>query len=52
MANGSLVSLLPHWTVPEGYIQLAYTHGRGMSPAVRAWIELLSDAFSRWNFPL
>ncbi|AQZ33485.1 LysR family transcriptional regulator [Pseudomonas sp. LPH1] len=52
LADGSLVSLLPHWTVPEGYVQLAYTHRRGMSPAVRAWIELLSDAFSRWSFPL
>jgi DNA-binding transcriptional LysR family regulator len=52
LADGRLVSLLPHWTVPEGYVQLAYTHRRGMSPAVRAWIELLSDAFSRWSFPL
>ncbi|MDG9760741.1 LysR substrate-binding domain-containing protein [Pseudomonas sediminis] len=52
LADGSLVSLLPHWTVPQGYVQLAYTHRRGMSPAVRAWIELLSDAFSRWSYPL
>ncbi|HEY1029454.1 MAG TPA: LysR substrate-binding domain-containing protein [Pseudomonas sp.] len=51
LADGRLVALLPDWTVPEGHIQLAYTHRRGMSPAVRAWIELLSDAFSRWSYP-
>ncbi|QNH04150.1 LysR family transcriptional regulator [Pseudomonas sp. B11D7D] len=52
LADGRLIALLPQWTVPQGHIQLAYTHRRGMSPAVRAWIELLSDAFSRWSFPL
>jgi DNA-binding transcriptional LysR family regulator len=51
LADGRLVALLPQWTVPQGHIQLAYTHRRGMSPAVRAWIELLSDAFSRWSYP-
>ncbi|MFN3768918.1 MAG: LysR substrate-binding domain-containing protein [Ectopseudomonas guguanensis] len=51
LANGRLVALLPNWTVPEGHVQLAYSHRRGMSPAVRAWIEMLSDAFSRWRFP-
>lgn len=52
LADGRLVALLPQWTVPQGHIQLAYTHRRGMSPAVRAWIELLSDAFSRWSYPV
>lgn len=52
LADGRLVALLPNWTVPEGHIQLAYTNRRGMSPAVRAWIEQLSDGFSRWRFPL
>lgn len=51
LADGRLVALLSQWTVPQGHIQLAYTHRRGMSPAVRAWIELLSDAFSRWSYP-
>ncbi|WP_276486710.1 LysR substrate-binding domain-containing protein [Ectopseudomonas mendocina] len=52
LADGRLAALLPQWTVPQGHIQLAYTHRRGMSPAVRAWIELLSDAFSRWSYPV
>jgi DNA-binding transcriptional LysR family regulator len=52
LADGRLIALLPQWTVPQGHIQLAYTHRRGMSPAVRAWIELLSDAFSRWSYPV
>ncbi len=51
LADGRLIALLPQWTVPQGHIQLAYTHRRGMSPAVRAWIDLLSDAFSRRSFP-
>lgn len=46
---GQLIALLPAWHVPQGHVQLAYAHRRGMSPAVRAWIEHLSAAISRWN---
>ncbi|QTS84663.1 LysR family transcriptional regulator [Ectopseudomonas khazarica] len=49
---GRLVALLPQWHVPQGHVQLAYAHRRGMSPAVRAWIEHLSEAINRWNLPL
>lgn len=51
LAAGRLVSLLPDWAVPQGHVQLAYSHRRGMSPAVRAWIEHLSEAIGRWHFP-
>ncbi|MGG2398070.1 LysR substrate-binding domain-containing protein [Pseudomonas sp. SH1-B] len=51
LLDGRLVALLPEWHVPQGHVQLAYAHRRGMSPAVRAWIEHLSEAISRWKLP-
>ncbi|MEK1908144.1 MAG: LysR substrate-binding domain-containing protein [Pseudomonas sp.] len=42
--DGRLVRLLPDWELPGGHLQAAYTHRRGMLPAVRAWIEHLSEA--------
>ncbi len=52
LADGRLLALLPAWSVPQGHVQLAYSHRRGLSPAVRAWIEHLSEAIKRWDFPL
>lgn len=46
LADGRLLRLLPEWTLPGGYLQAVYTHRRGMLPAVRAWIEHLSEAFA------
>lgn len=43
--EGSLVRLLPEWSLPTGHVQIAYTRRRGMLPAVRAWIEHVSQAF-------
>ncbi|MET1076667.1 MAG: LysR substrate-binding domain-containing protein [Pseudomonas sp.] len=43
--NGSLIRLLPEWALPSAQLQAVYTHRRGMLPAVRAWIEHLSEAF-------
>ncbi|MBC9250792.1 LysR family transcriptional regulator [Pseudomonas alcaligenes] len=42
--DGRLVRLLPGWDLPGGNLQAVYTHRRGMLPAVRAWIEHLSEA--------
>jgi DNA-binding transcriptional LysR family regulator len=52
LADGRLVRLLPEWTLPGGHLQAVYTHRRGMLPAVRAWIEHLSQAFSGWEQPV
>ncbi|SFQ22399.1 LysR family transcriptional regulator [Pseudomonas borbori] len=52
LADGRLVRLLPDWTLPGGHLQAVYTHRRGMLPAVRAWIEHLSQAFRTWEQPL
>jgi DNA-binding transcriptional LysR family regulator len=45
LADGSLIQLLPDWSLPAGNLQAAYTQRRGMLPAVRAWIEHVSSAF-------
>ncbi|MCI8211320.1 LysR family transcriptional regulator [Pseudomonas sp. S25] len=45
LANGQLIQLLPDWSLPSGNLQAAYTQRRGMLPAVRAWIEHVSQAF-------
>ena len=49
LADGRLIRLLPDWALPTGNLQAVYTHRRGMLPAVRAWIEHLSEAVSRGN---
>lgn len=45
LASGKLIRLLPDWSLPSGNLQAAYTQRRGMLPAVRAWIEHISQAF-------
>ncbi|HEY0290132.1 MAG TPA: LysR substrate-binding domain-containing protein [Pseudomonas sp.] len=45
LADGSLVRLLPEWSMPSGNLQAAYTHRRGSLPAVRAWIDHVASEF-------
>ncbi|MGH8433138.1 MAG: LysR substrate-binding domain-containing protein [Pseudomonas sp.] len=53
LADGRLQQLLPDWTLPGGYLQAVYPHRRGMLPAVRAWIDHLTEAFkSDWTQPV
>jgi DNA-binding transcriptional LysR family regulator len=52
LADGRLIRLLPDWALPTGNLQAVYTHRRGMLPAVRAWIEHISEAFSGWDQPV
>jgi len=53
LADGRLQRLLPDWTLPSGYLQAVYPHRRGMLPAVRAWIEYLTEAFKGdWTQPV
>ncbi|TBU97697.1 LysR substrate-binding domain-containing protein [Phytopseudomonas dryadis] len=42
--DGRLLRLLPDWELPGGHLQAVYPHRRGMLPAVRAWIEHLSQS--------
>ncbi|HWV08791.1 MAG TPA: LysR substrate-binding domain-containing protein [Pseudomonas sp.] len=50
--NGQLVRLLPDWSLPPAHFQAVYTHRRGMLPAVRAWIEYVSQASHDWEQPI
>jgi DNA-binding transcriptional LysR family regulator len=46
LADGSLVRLLPDWSMPGGNLQAAYTQRRGALPAVRAWIDHVAAEFT------
>ncbi|WP_110949793.1 LysR substrate-binding domain-containing protein [Pseudomonas bohemica] len=46
LADGSLVRLLPEWSMSTGNLQAAYTQRRGALPAVRAWLDHVAQAFS------
>jgi len=46
LADGSLVRLLPEWSMPSGNLQAAYTQRRGTLPAVRAWIDHVANEFT------
>jgi DNA-binding transcriptional LysR family regulator len=45
LASGQLVQLLPQWSLPGGWLQAVYPHRRGVLPAVRAWIDHVTQAF-------
>lgn len=45
LADGSLIRLLPQWSMPSGNLQAAYTQRRGALPAVRAWIDHVTAEF-------
>ncbi|MGH8384769.1 MAG: LysR substrate-binding domain-containing protein [Pseudomonas sp.] len=46
LADGSLVQLLPEWSLPGGWLQAVYPHRRGVMPAVRAWLDHLIETFN------
>ncbi|WP_339532447.1 LysR substrate-binding domain-containing protein [Pseudomonas mucidolens] len=45
LQSGRLVQLLPDWSLPGGWLQAVYPHRRGVSPAIRAWIDFMAQAF-------
>lgn len=51
LQDGSLIELLPDWSLPAGNLQAAYTQRRGMLPAVRAWIDHITAAFKLEEHP-
>src|SRR5471032_2858204 len=46
LADGSLIQLLPDWSMPGGWLQAVYPHRRGVMPAVRAWLDHLIESFN------
>ena len=45
LKDGTLVQLLPEWSLPGGWLQAVYPHRRGVMPAVRAWIDHMVESF-------
>ena len=46
LADGSLLRVLPDWTLPDMAIHALYTSRRHLSPAVRALLDFLVDRFA------
>lgn len=47
IAAGSLVPLLPEWTLPHGLVHLVFPSRRGLLPSVRALIDFLAREFAK-----
>lgn len=47
LAAGSLVRLLPDWSIASGHLQAVYPHRRGLLPAVRVFVDFLAEQFGR-----
>lgn len=43
IAQGRLESVLPEWSLPLGIVHAAYLSRRGMSPAVRSFLDYLGE---------
>ncbi len=53
LADGRLIRLLPEWALPGGFLQAVYPHRRGMLPAVRAWLDHVTEHFrGDWPHPV
>ncbi|WP_298012866.1 LysR family transcriptional regulator [uncultured Castellaniella sp.] len=44
IAQGRLEPVLPGWSVPSGIVHAAYLSRRGMSPAVRSFLDYLGES--------
>lgn len=47
VASGSLVPLLPEWTLPHHLVHLVFPSRRGLLPSVRALIDFLAAEFAK-----
>jgi DNA-binding transcriptional LysR family regulator len=43
LRNGSLVQLLPGWSTPVGLVHAVFPSRRGLSPAVRSFLDFLGE---------
>jgi DNA-binding transcriptional LysR family regulator len=46
LARGTLEALLPEWSPPRALVHAVFPSRRGLLPAVRAFIDVLSAAFA------
>lgn len=49
LAEGSLIQLLPEWSLPREIIHLVFPSRRGMLPAVRLLIDHLANCFAAFD---
>ncbi|GAC1316745.1 MAG: LysR substrate-binding domain-containing protein [Collimonas sp.] len=45
--QGTLVHVLPEWTMPAGHVQVVYPTQRGLLPAVRVFVDFLIEHLSK-----
>lgn len=45
VASGTLEIILPDWTLPSGIVHAVFPSRRGLSPAVRGFIDFLAAEF-------
>ena len=43
LLSGQLVQLLPDWSTPVGVVHAVFPSRRGMSPAVRSFLDFLGE---------
>jgi len=51
VGSGSLVVVLPKWMLPVGVIHAVFASRRGLSPAVRSFVDFLASEFRNWIGP-
>ena len=49
MADGRLVSVLPGWSPPPGILHAVFPSRRGLTPAVRAFLDFLGESLGSGN---
>ncbi|WP_246541490.1 LysR substrate-binding domain-containing protein [Collimonas antrihumi] len=47
LRQGTLVHVLPEWTMPAGHVQVVYPTQRGLLPAVRVFVDFLIAHLSK-----
>lgn len=45
IASGALDIILPDWTLPSGIVHAVFPSRRGLSPAIRSFIDFLAAEF-------
>jgi DNA-binding transcriptional LysR family regulator len=45
IASGALEIILPDWTLPSGIVHAVFPSRRGLSPAIRSFIDFLAAEF-------
>lgn len=47
LTQGTLMHVLPDWTMPAGHLQVVYPTQRGLLPAVRVFVDFLIEHLSK-----